>query len=179
MRRTSGRAILGIVVAAGVMLAAATSAHALPPDRSRNVMYATGALGPAIGLHNSSTQFKLIEEFGYHLSNSGVGPAVGGSLSEAFGSGIFVFEIGPLFRYDILITRIFGLSPVAQIGLIVGSVDGFESSVGFDMQFGLDARIWLGEHGLLFVRPIGLDIGLFSGGTAVRYDLMFGGGGTF
>lgn len=149
-------------------------------------MFATFSLAPAFGLSaNSATQLKLGQAFGFHFSGDAEGFAIGGELQESFAGGAFALAVGPKAWFDFAVSRDYGvyIAPTVMMGLGYVSVDGYygfgsSSAAGFDMQFGVEAKVVLADRGLLFVRPVTIDLAIGSQ-VAVRYDLVFGGGVTF
>jgi len=148
-------------------------------------MFVTFGVGPSIGLSYSGTQVKLAQDFGYHFFGDGSGPALGAEISEAFGHSIFRFQVGPKFWWDIQPSSSLGLylAPTAQLGYAHLASSGGGSANAFDMQFGFEARLVLGDRGMLYVRPVGIDILIggnsYGSDTATIYDLAVGGGVTF
>ncbi len=151
---------------------------------SSRAMFATFSLAPAFGLSTyAATQLKLAQSFGYHLSGDGEGFAIGAEIQESLGGNAFAFNVGPKAWYDFAVARDLGVyvAPTVMMGLGYASVDSFwgsVSAVGFDMQFGVDVKVVLADRGLLFVRPVTIDIAI-GDAVALRYDLVFGGGMTF
>ncbi|MFH1131744.1 MAG: hypothetical protein V1754_10435, partial [Pseudomonadota bacterium] len=142
---------------------------------TKHAFFASFGMGPAIGLHNISSQFKLTQEFGWHFWGDGSGPAIGGSLQEAFVGGFATLEIGPKFWWDIQPVKELGLyiAPCAQMGLAYAGIgNGY---AGFNLQFGVEARLALGGIGMVLFRPITFDLGI-GDAVVVRWDMMFGGG---
>ncbi len=163
---------------------APTTADAAPPllRPGTRGMWASLGLGPAAELDKYSTQFKLTQTFGYHFSGSASGPALALELQESFGKGVLFLEVGPKFVWDIqLIDGIgFYLSPSAMAGFTHATNGG--SLSGFTLQLGVEGKLVLGDRGMVFFRPICVDIlGLSHSGIQVgaRWDLIFGGGVTF
>jgi hypothetical protein len=168
--------------------------------------FATVHLGPAMEVAGDwGTQFKIGEDFGYHLDGGSSGLAIGISLEESFGNctegqgvSCFSFQAGPKVWYDYQVSDSIPLflSPSARLAFshVRVSASGFGYSVsggftGVGMQFGLEARYLLGERGILFFRPVTIDMivgdsdedlaRIYDDNVAVRYDLTFGGGLTF
>lgn len=146
---------------------------------STRPMYATFGISPALNVSNAVSQLKLSQTFGFHLDGTGKGLAIGGEMQESFGSGIFVWQLGPKVWYDFAIDESLGIyvAPTATIGLVYAS-NSFASDVGFNMQFGGEVKAVLNDRVMVFFRPFNLDIAI-GDATAVRYDLMFGAGATF
>lgn len=163
--------------------APAASRRSLVAPSSR-AMFATFSLAPAFGLSTySATQLKLAQSFGYHVGGGGEGFAIGAEIQESLGGHAFAFNVGPKAWYDFAVARDLGvyIAPTVMMGLGYASVDGYwssVSSVGFDMQFGVDVKVVLADRGLVFVRPVTIDIAI-GDAVALRYDLVFGGGVTF
>lgn len=143
-------------------------------------MAAIFSVAPAFALDNNlSTQVKLGQAFAWHLSGDSSGFAVGGELQESLGGSAFVFNVGPKAWYDIQVSEALGvyLAPSVMMGLAYASGGGY-SSFGFDMQFGFEAKMLLQDRGMIFFRPMTIDIAIGEQ-AAVRWDLVFGGGVTF
>ncbi|MCK5798228.1 MAG: hypothetical protein KAI47_13640, partial [Deltaproteobacteria bacterium] len=159
-----------VALAAGLIIASVPkTSEAVPPilRPATHPMFATFGLGPAIGLTNYATQFKLEQAFGWHFGGSGEGPAIGVHLGESFGSNVFSFALGPRFWYDIQPMANLGLyiAPFAQLGFALqhwsydlgifgGSASG--TNAAFNMIFGAEARLAIGNRGMVFFRPIAL-----------------------
>lgn len=145
-------------------------------------MVATFAIAPALALDNSlSTQVKLAEGFAWHPSGDSSGLAFGGELQESLGGSAFVFAFGPKAWYDFQVSDDYGiyLAPCAMLGMMMASASGYTTQFAFDMQFGFEAKLLLQDRGMVFFRPITLDIAINDNGAAARWDLVFGGGVTF
>ena len=179
-----------------VFLASEPARAQIPPmlRSGTHPMWASMSMGPAINVKDSATQFKLIQTFGYHFQGNAAGPALAFDLQEAFGNGFTTIELGPKFVWDFPIVQSLGLylSPSAMLGYAWAGTGGscytyygqeFCTGGGggsaFDMQFGFEGKLIIGDRGLVFFRPFTLDVGIFDGVTMIRYDLMFGGGVTF
>lgn len=184
------RAVMTLVAAA-MIIGAASYAHAIPPilRSGSRPMWASLSLGPAIKISKSTTQFKMTQTFGYHFTGTAKGPAIAVDLQESFGDDLIVFGIVPRFVWDIQIVDGLGLylSPSAGFGFAHASVDcpagwNCASANGFTLQFAFEGKLVLGDRGLVFFRPMGFDImGLANGDMEVgaRYELFFGGGVIF
>jgi len=147
-------------------------------------MFVTLGVGPSIGLSYNGTQAKLAQDFGYHFSGEGDGPALGVEVSEAFGQQLFRFQAGAKFWWDIQPSSELGLylAPTAQVGFAHLSA-GSAAANAFDAQLGFEVRLVLGDRGMVYVRPLGIDIlaggNAYGNDTETIYDLMIGGGVTF
>jgi hypothetical protein len=153
-------------------------------------MWASLSFGPAVKLHDIPTQFKLIQTFGYHFLGGADGPAIAIDLQEAFGDHFTSIELLPKFVWDFRIVPGLGLylSPSFGFGFaafvfdedIPGRDDSFK---GMTLQFAFEAKLILADRGLVFFRPVGVDILPMSyhdnWETGARWDLMFGGGAIF
>ncbi len=186
--------VLSLVTAAGTASAQQATATAEKPSAAVLVpgtrpMFATASIAPAFGLSsNAATQLKLSQSFGYHFTGDGSGFAIGGELQESLGGSAFAFQVGPKAWYDIQVSDRLGLylAPSFMLGLAYGSASqsyygydyGSIAGVAFNMQIGFEAKLVIGDRGLVFFRPVTIDIGVGSQ-VAVRYDLVFGGGATF
>lgn len=174
---------LSIAALAAAASPISSAAHAQTGDALRpgtRPMFATFGVGPAAGLSGSVTQLKIAEAFGYHLSGDSSGLAIGVELQQSFGSSIFALEMGPKAWFDIqpIANLGFYLSPSVMLGFGYASASFGGSAAGFDMQFGFEGKLIINDRGLVFFRPFTLDITV-GDGTAVRWDVMFGGGVTF
>jgi hypothetical protein len=143
-------------------------------------MWATFSVAPAMQISDAVSQLKIAQAAGWHFFGNSSGPAIAFELQESFGSNLFILELGPKFCWDIPISSDLGiyLSPNAMIGMAYASAYG-TSDVGLDLQFGFEGKMVLADRGLLFFRPMTLDIAIGDRGTAVRWDIVFGGGVTF
>jgi len=171
-----------------LLAGAALPAHAIPPilRPGTRPMWASGGFGPGISLEGAwgyGSQFKLVQTFGYHFSGTAVGPAIAIDLQESFGYGAVLFELVPNFVWDIQIIDGLGLylSPGGGLGFAhVSAGRGFN---GLSIQLTFKAKLMLGDRGMVFVQPFGLDIlGADYGygfDATVRWDMLLGGGVTF
>jgi hypothetical protein len=183
--RARGIGIRSILVAFVLLMAVTsmpTTAEAIPPALrpSTRPMFATFALGPAIEISDSWTQFKLEQAFGYHFFGGGSGPAIGGAISEAFGKGVFVFSVAPRFWWDIQPVQGLGLyiAPFAQLGFAIASGSG-DSRAFFNMQFGVEPRLVINNRIMVFWKIMAFDINIGGDFSPIRYDMLFGAGATF
>lgn len=177
-RSTMFLAALSLLVLGGIAHAQVPQILAPPQGRP---FTAWGALGGAIGLNNwGGSAFALEQGFGWHFTGRFDGPAIGIGIQEAFGGGATNLRVGPRFFWDIQPSSTLALllSPYAQLGLayITGGGNGLAA---FDLQFGFDGKLVLGQRGWVFFRPMAFDIAIRSEGTAAAYLLMFGGGAIF
>jgi hypothetical protein len=189
------RAVLTIAALSLLLLSGVANAQPALLAPGTHPMWASMALGPAISVKDSGTQFKLIETFGYHLMGSAAGPAIAFDMQEGFGNSFTSIELGPKFLWDIQPVHNLGLylAPSFMIGyLYAGSAgggceqtilgpfcDGGRSSASFfDMQIGFEGRLVLADRWLVSFRPFTLDLGIRSS-VSIRYDMMFGGGAIF
>jgi hypothetical protein len=177
-RTTLTFTVLSLLVLGGIAHAQAPSILAPPQGRP---FTAWGALGGAIGLNDfGGSQFALEEGFGYHFTGRFDGPAIGLAIQEAFGSGVTNLRVGPRFFWDIQPAASLALllSPYAQLGLAYATSGG-GSGAAFDMQFGFDGKLVLGQRGWVFFRPMAFDIAIHPDYTFAAYLIMFGGGAIF
>lgn len=189
--RLRSRSILAPLFIAGFvalsLTAASGEALANPMIRpATRSMFATIGMGPAIKLDDVPTQFKLEIAAGWHFSGDGTGPAIGLALAPSFGESATLFSIGPRFWWDIQPSAAMGLylAPFAQIGFAHYSIEvcgPFGQCVGgstnaFQLMFGFEVRLALANRGMVFFRPLGIDLFINDDGVGARYDLMFGGG---
>lgn len=107
---------------------------------STRPMWAALDLGPSIATlacgsggcaSGSFAQFKLTQEFGYHVNGSGDGFAIGAAVSEALGDGLFRFQPGLRMWGDI------SLSPLTLDFLVNedGVVMSYELAFGGGVTF--------------------------------------------
>jgi hypothetical protein len=173
-------------------IASAEFPHVLRPGT--RPFFASFAMAPAFGLSSSKTQVKIAEGLGWHLDGTASGPAIGLELQESFGSDAFTFETGAKLLWDIQPADglAFYITPSAMLGIgYVSSTTGSDfgdfgdfgqsnssSTIGFDMQFGLEAKLGLGDRGFVSFRPFTLDI-MLGDTTPIRWDMMFAGGVAF
>lgn len=182
--RSTRRWLVAGLLGAGTLALSAGEARAqdlLEPGT--RPMWAALAFGPAIGVVDFPvTQFKLEQEFGYHFSGDSSGPAIGANIGESFaGAGNFVvFQPGAKFWWDfqILDDMAIYVSPNAKVGY-AGFFGGGGSAHAFNWELAVEGKVLLGDRGLVFFRPLGLDMFASENGFIMRYDLMFGGGVTF
>ena len=189
------RAVLTTAALSLLLLSGVANAQPALLAPGTHPMWASLALGPALDVDHSATQFKLIETFGYHLMGSTAGPAIALDVQEGFGNHFTSIEVGPKFLWDIQPVHNLGLylAPSFMIGYlyagssggrcedtIFGRICGGGSSSAsfFDMQIGFEGRLVLADRWLVSFRPFTLDIGVASS-TSIRYDMMFGGGAIF
>jgi len=167
----------------------ASAEAAIPPAlrEGTRAWFASFSIGPAIKVDDVPSQFKMIQEVGYHFWGGAEGPAFGGAISQSFGDSgnvdYFTFSLGPKFWWDFALVSGLGLylSPFAELGyaLVNASFRGNDTTNHFlHMQYGIEGKLVINNRGLVFFRPFSMDffIGEFFG---VRYDMMFGGGVMF
>lgn len=156
---------------------------------STRPMWAALGLGPSISVlacgnggcgDGSFTQFKLTQEFGYHVNGSGDGFAIGAAVSEAFGNGLFRFQPGLRMWGDIPVSDDLGLyiTPMGHVGYTLLSGGG-ASSHAFNPAVGLAARLVLADRAIISFSPATLDFLVNEDGMVMSYELAFGGGVTF
>lgn len=178
------------VVIAGAVTGVSRTAEAIPPvlrEGTRPFVF-QGGLGPAINLTGHGTQFKMEQVFGYHFFGTSEGPCLGGALEESFGNNFFTFQIGPRFWWDIQPVAGLGLylAPLAQLGYQVATFDDgflgrFRRSFtyhAFNMKFGFEVKLVLGDRGVVYFRPFSIDM-FIQDHFSARWDIMMGGGVTF
>ncbi|MBI4951608.1 MAG: hypothetical protein HY908_06215 [Myxococcales bacterium] len=209
--RGARRRLLGpvLVAVAGVAVGVCASpgeAHAVPEilEPSTRPWFFTGGIGPSIVMAGdyglgwghrgcdwrwggcwggADAQFMLQVEIGYHFSGDGAGPALGFGMDMGFG-GSFRIEPGLKFWYDIgpIADMAIYVTPYAQLGYGYVQPDYH----AFNIQFGASCRIVLGDRGMLFMTPIGIDLdpgghsrSAGSSSVLATWNIMFGGGVTF
>lgn len=163
-------------------------------------LWVSFTFGPAVGIRdsdysgytvNAPNQLKLVQTFGVHFWGQADGPALALDVQESFGDHTNVMQLGPRFLWDIPIVQGLGLylSPSAMLGYAYVQYESsyfirFENDEhGLTMQFAFEAKLVLGDRGLILFRPVTVDIttGEYRDEwmTFVRWDLMFGGGVIF
>ncbi|PIE19427.1 MAG: hypothetical protein CSA65_02550 [Proteobacteria bacterium] len=183
-RRHAGRtAILFAALTALLVTGAPLQAEAAPPilRPATRGMFATFGFGPAIRLDDWPGQFQIEQAFGWHFNGTGSGPAIGVALAESFGGYWFTFNVGARFWYDIQPLANLGLyiTPFGHLGFGLGSPKVGDSAATFNMIFGVEGRLALGNRGMVFFRPLSFEfyIGDYAGANFdARYTLLFGGG---
>jgi hypothetical protein len=194
------RAVLLSTIICGLFAMESMSRAEIPPllRPGTHPMWASLAMGGGLGVSWSSggysggaggaSQFKLIEQFGYHLSSNFGGPAAGPAiaidLQESFGGDTStVIEILPRFVWDIPIIQNLGLYLSPSLGIGYARIFGGDGVNAATIQLDFEGKLILGDRGFVFFRPFGLDIMASSVNgnsyTLVRWDLMFGGGVIF
>jgi hypothetical protein len=134
---------------------------------------------------DGTTQVKMRQLVGYHLSGDGEGFALGLNIDEAFGSGLFRFQPGLRLWADIPVADDMAIyvSPYGQLGysLYTLTLTGIGSGTThfFNWQLGAAARVVLGDRWSLSFTPIGFDWVANGDGMIWSYDLGFGFGATF
>lgn len=182
LRRRLLTATLVLSCLAGAAMVPET-ATAQPPESlspGTKPWFFDAGLGWSSGGLNLYTQFKLVQELGYHFSGDSSGPAIGVALSESFGNGFATFAGGAKFWWDIQILGDLGLyaTPFAVAGVAVATAGSRflnDSTQGFfNFQFGAQAKLVINDSWNVFVRPVAFDF--FAGEYfAWRYDFIAGG----
>ncbi|MCC6527793.1 MAG: hypothetical protein IT373_34425 [Polyangiaceae bacterium] len=203
LHRRPSPTITGLLTA--VALVGATASEAWADDDAltpgTRPMFLDVGLGPTLFMGASGgggsiraddgfPRGKLQLEFGYHFSGDSSGPALGPNIEVSFGApprDVTGVEPGLKFWYDIQIGDVaFYLTPSAKLGygaLIYRSV----AAHAFNIELGFEGRLIINDRGLVFFRPITVDMlagevgfgGASASGFAAFWDLMFGGGATF
>ncbi len=150
------------------------------------------ALGGALGLDSSPSQFKLRQTFDYHFSGASSGIGLGLLLGESLGGDGAILQVGPRLFWDIQLSSRAGfyLSPALGLGLtyIANSPEGRHGSnediLAVTAALGVELKLILADRVLLFLRPLGLEL-MIGGegldtvdGLLLRYDLLLGVGVT-
>lgn len=159
-----------------------------------HAMWVGLGFGPSVGIvgcvrrlcntEQSYTQFKVSEDFGYHVSGSD-GFAVGANLQQAFGSDVFRFTAAFKMWFDAPLTDDLALylTPMVHLGysLLYFEFGELGSIVdhAFNAQAGLGIRMILLDRVMVYVRPITADMLVGPDGVALFYDIAVGGGVTF
>lgn len=159
-----------------------------------HAMWVGLGFGPSVGIvgcvrrlcntEQSYTQFKLSEDFGYHVSGSD-GFAVGANLQQAFGNDVFRGTAAFKVWFDAPLSDDLALylTPMVHVGYSLLYFDfGELGSIvdhAFNAQAGLGIRMVLLDRVLVYVRPITADMLVGPDGVALFYDIAVGGGITF
>ena len=125
-RKKMRRAVLTTAALSLLLLSGVANAQPALLAPGTHPMWASLALGPAISVKDSGTQFKLIETFGYHLMGSAAGPAIAFDMQEGFGNSFTSIELGPKFLWDIQPVHNLGLylAPSLMIGYLYHTGSG-------------------------------------------------------
>ena len=166
----------------GSALAKPLSRAAIRPGT--NPMTFQMGMGPSLQMvNNLPTAFKLSEEINWHFSGRSHGPAIGALLEQGFANwGMFELTMAPKFVYDIQLKPQYGfyISPSASLGYRFEHQSNGNNYHGFDMQFGIAAKLLFKDRWMLWFQPTNIDIFVGGGGwVGVRYEVLFGGGVTF
>ncbi len=162
-------------------------------DNTRPAWAALG-FGPSIGivgcvrrlcnLEQSYTQFKLSEDFGYHVSGSD-GFAVGANLQQAFGNDVFRGTAAFKMWWDAPLSDelTLYLTPMVSAGYALLHFDfgelGSITDHAFEAQAGLGVRMVFSDAAIIYVRPVTADVLIGEDGVSLFYDIAVGGGFTF
>ena len=124
----------------------------------------------------------LVADFGWHFDGNGEGPAIGGTIEQTFGSGLYTFTPAAKFWWDIEIADMaIYIAPFGKAGYMLGTGGG-QTVHGFNLGFGAEGRVVLDDRWMLFARPAQIDL-IFGdvGGDTVTASASFfiGGGATF
>lgn len=178
------RQFLTALCFAAIISAENTASAAVPPILREGTYtnWVAFSMGPSIALLHAPNQLLLEQTYGHHFSGDASGPAIAVDVQEHVAGGMFVLQLGPRFVYDIQI--------VDGLGLYLSPSVGFEYTFssagpnnGFSVPFLFKVKLVLGNRGLVFFQPVGIDfMALFrpnNNYTALQYDLMFGGGVIF
>jgi len=141
-------------------------------------MFAQFNFGPSIGIDPGGTQFKIAQEFGYHFSGHGAGPALGASLEEAFGSGLGALPDRPKFWWDFQPVDGWACTsrPRRKIGYALFAASGGGARPHAFTSSSALRRTRAGETARSFMfRPFTIDMAA-GDGFAAAYDLLFGAG---
>jgi hypothetical protein len=145
-------------------------------------LFVTFDIGPAFLITEDKTGLKISQEFGYHISGTGEGLALGVSIQEAFAANFIHVALGAKAWYDIPMIEDVGfyLTPSVRMGYGFDRATEFvDKGVDyFNLQINVEARLILDDLWLLYVRPIALDINIGKEFT-MSYDAVLGFGYTF
>ena len=175
----------GTIVCLLTVMTIGAAANARGSSTLRDGTYANWfafGIGPAIALLHSPDQLLLTQTFGHHFTGDASGPAIAVDLQEHVAGGMFVFQTGPRFVYDIQVIRGVGFYLCPSVGFEYTFSTGGPHH-GFSVPFIFKGKLVLGNRGLIFFQPVGIDLmALFrpdNNYTAMQYDLLFGGGVIF
>lgn len=160
--------------------------------------------GSDCDLRGDIAQFYGTLDFGWHLMGKGFeGPAIGANIHGGFGR-VANFDTGRFgagfkFWWDIQLKDDLGLylTPFAQVGPTSFFYESdrycyYDPSLGrrvcpnasndehfFNAQFGMMARLILGDRGLVYFQPVTFDTVFNGDGAGLLYHLELGGGVIF
>lgn len=167
------------------LLLASLSAGPASAQATERPFFVGGGAGAALELDRYPTQFKIVEEIGWHFLGTTDGPFVALLLGQSFGNDLFTFQAAPRFGWDISLVR--GdvgvmLAPSVAVGVALAHVavnTAFGRASGteafFDLQGALELRLLLLDEQLgVFFRPLVIDVLVHENGAAVRYDALAG-----
>jgi hypothetical protein len=173
--------------------APAAAEDSIMADNTHSMWVALG-FGPNIGIvgcvrrlcnyEQRYTQFKLTEDFGFHVSGSD-GFAIGASLQEAFGNDVFRLTAAFKMWWDAPISDDLALylTPMFSAGYSLLHFDfgalGAITDHAFNMQGGIGLRMVLVDRVMVYVRPLTADVSIGADGVSMFYDIAVGGGITF
>lgn len=176
----------GAALALGAGEARAQEAGDVLPPNTHSAWY-LGSIGPSINLDGAVTQFSLVNEAGWHLSNRSDGPAIGGSFHLGFGRGLTRISPQARFWWDIPVagrlpiyvapTAGFGYNAFVVRNVFVGGRSLTLHSAAF--QVGVVGRAVIKNRGFVSFQPLGFEIFAGDGETTTNYNLLFGGGFVF
>lgn len=162
---------------------------------STRPMWLALGFGPNVGigscvrhlcnLEQSYTQFKISEDFGYHVGGGGDGFAIGANLQQAFGNDVYRVSGGFRMWWDVAVSDDLGfyVTPMLHLGYSLQHFDfgplGTLTEHFFNPQLGLDLRLALADRAIVYVRPLTADMSVGKDGVGVAYDAVVGGGFTF
>ena len=174
MRALLAKAIIVSILGAPAL---ATAQQRNPLETPRKPTALQLSMGPTFGLDGiGPTQLKLAFEGQYHLDGNALGPAIGGASHISVTNGFAVWSLLFRFQWDIEAVDGFLIGPFANTGFALSCSEGATPTHSSRFGFGLDLKLAFGQF-YVFMRPMYLDI-LVSDYTAVRYDILFGGGVT-
>lgn len=173
------------------------AAELMPP--STRPMFFVGAVGPTFfGINRSGqrggpgpggpggtlARAKIALEFGYHLSETFEGPAIGAALEQSFDGQFYVLNPSFKFWWDIQIVDDYAIyvTPWAKAGYALrGACRGCPDHA-FNIGLGAEGRVVFKDRWIVLFRPIHIDtyLGNFDGqGFWLNYSLLVGGGVAF
>jgi|GEM_PF-2414537 hypothetical protein len=142
------------------------------------------SLGAGVNLKSHTDQFTLQEEFGAYLTTISKHLGAGAYLSQSLGGGDFAFSFGGKVWYDFQPWENLGfyITPSYTMGMSI--YDKGSVVVGWHNLLAVEARLTLANRGFVYVQPVGFEFllgskALLSQGSAVRYQMLVGGGVSF
>ncbi len=172
----------------GALLAIVLAAMAPAPAAAQGGFYVGAGVGPAVGIDDWPTQFRIEEEIGFYVDEQPSGFFFAFTPSQSFGADYWALTFAARFGYMLDIYRGrdigFQLGPTVTVpGIGLGSF--FDSMRDVDVYFhfsvALAVRLMLDSGKIaIYVRPVDFEFGFgdghlpFSDDSVARYVLVAG-----